>query len=215
MFERYTESARRALFFARYEVTARGATSIDTEHLLLGLLRQPKGLIARLFAESNVSPAALQEAIEAPLEVRERLSTSVEVPFSAETQRALQYAAEEADRLLHSYIGTEHLLLGLLREQGSIAASVLNRHGVRLEGAREAVVKLLRESPAAPDALEHRDHRELRLGDPLAVEAAERVASIRRLVHELGRKGPDDAEARDLMQQIEQSLDAVLRLFPR
>jgi ATP-dependent Clp protease ATP-binding subunit ClpC len=205
MFERYTEQARRALFFARYEVTQRGGTSIDPEHLLLGLIREPKGLIARIFAESNVSPAAVGEALDSRLAAGgERTPTSLEIPFNPGTMRALQFAAEEADRLMHRYIGTEHLLLGLLRERGSMAASVLNAHGVRLEGTRDAVVKLLREPPATPDAREQ----------PLAMDASEHVASIRRLVQQLGRKAPDDAEARNLLQQIEQRLDVLIRLFP-
>jgi ATP-dependent Clp protease ATP-binding subunit ClpC len=202
MFERYTESARRALFFARYEVTARGATSIDTEHLLLGLIREPKGLIARIFAESNVSPATLHEAIEAPLEVRERIPTSVEVPFSAETKLALQYAAEEADRLLHSYIGTEHLLLGLLRQDGTVAASILRTHGLGLDGVRVAIVNLLRESPAMPEQ------------DPL-LESFDRITAIRRLVQDLERLAPDSEKARELARQIDSNLSALMRQFPR
>jgi ATP-dependent Clp protease ATP-binding subunit ClpC len=76
---------------------------------------------------------------------REKVSTSVEIPFSAETKRVLQYAAEEADRLLHNYIGTEHLLLGILREERSVAATILMEKGMRLAGVREDIVQLLNE----------------------------------------------------------------------
>ena len=73
------------------------------------------------------------------------ISTDVEIPFSAETKRVLQYAAEEADRLLHNYIGTEHLLLGILREERSVAASILMEKGMRLHTVREDIVQLLNE----------------------------------------------------------------------
>jgi len=76
---------------------------------------------------------------------REKVSTSVEIPFSAETKRVLQFAAEEADRLLHNYIGTEHLLLGILREERSVAASILMEKGMRLHTVREDIVQLLNE----------------------------------------------------------------------
>ncbi len=76
---------------------------------------------------------------------REKVSTSVEIPFSGETKRVLQYAAEEADKLLHSYIGTEHLLLGILREERSVAASILMEKGMRLNTVRDDIVQLLNE----------------------------------------------------------------------
>ena len=112
MFERYTERARRVLFFARYEASQLGSISIETEHLLLGLIREGKGLTSRIFARSHLSLENIRKEIEGRTVFREKVSTSVEIPFSAETKRVLQFAAEEADRLLHNYIGTEHLLLG-------------------------------------------------------------------------------------------------------
>ena len=112
MFERYTERARRVLFFARYEASQLGSVSIETEHLLLGLIREGKGLTSRIFARSHLSLENIRKEIEGRTVFREKVSTSVEIPFSVETKRVLEFAAEEADRLLHNYIGTEHLLLG-------------------------------------------------------------------------------------------------------
>jgi len=145
MFERYTERARRVLFFARYEASQLGSVSIETEHLLLGLIREGKGLTSRIFARSHLSLDGIRKDIEGRTVYREKVSTSVEIPFSAETKRVLQYAAEEADRLLHNYIGTEHLLLGLLREERSVAASILVEKGMRLHSVREDIVQLLNE----------------------------------------------------------------------
>ena len=152
MFERYTERARRVLFFARYEATQLGSTSIETEHLLLGLIREGKGLTSRIFARSHLSLESIRKEIEGRTVFREKVSTSVEIPFSPETRRVLQYSAEEADRLLHTYVGTEHLLLGILREERSVAASILYEKGMRLASVREDIVQLLNEktAPARP-----------------------------------------------------------------
>ena len=145
MFERYTERARRVLFVARYEASQLGSISIETEHLLLGLIREGKGLTSRIFARSHLSLETIRKEIEGRTVFREKVSTSVEIPFSTETKRVLQHAAEEADRLLHNYIGTEHLLLGILREDRSVAASILSEKGMRLSTVREDIVQLLNE----------------------------------------------------------------------
>src|SRR6202035_537882 len=145
MFERYTERARTVLFFARYEASQLGSISIETEHLLLGLIREGKGLTSRIFARSHLSLENIRKEIEGRTVFREKVSTSVEIPFSAETKRVLQFAAEEADRLLHNYIGAEHLLLGVLREERSVAASILMEKGMRLNTVREDIVQLLNE----------------------------------------------------------------------
>jgi ATP-dependent Clp protease ATP-binding subunit ClpC len=152
MFERYTERARRVLFFARYEATQLGSTTIETEHLLLGLIREGKGLTSRIFARSHLSLESIRKEIEGRQVFREKVATSADIPFSADTKRVLQCAAEEADRLLHTYIGTEHLLLGLLREERSVAASILYEKGMRLASVREDIVQLLNEktAPARP-----------------------------------------------------------------
>ena len=140
MSERYTEDARRALFFARHEASQLGVQSIATEHLLLGLLRETKGLTGRLLAPCRIKE--LRNEIAARLEPREKFPTSVEIPFSPETRNVLQFAVQEADRLLHREIGTEHLLLGLLREERSVAGTILVDRGMRLESVREQVANL-------------------------------------------------------------------------
>src|SRR5262245_20477338 len=134
MFERYTERARRVLFFARYEASQLGSISIETEHLLLGLIREGKGLTSRIFARSHLSLENIRKEIEGRTVFREKVSTSVEIPFSAETKR-----------VLHNYIGTEHLLLGILREERCVAASILMEKGMRLNTVREDIVQLLNE----------------------------------------------------------------------
>src|SRR5690349_20428276 len=116
MFERYTEKARRVIFFARYEASQFGSPYIETEHLLLGLLREDKALTNR-FLPRDVSVESIRRQIEEHTLVRERIPTSVDLPVSNECKHVLKYAAEEADSLSHAHVGTEHLLLGLLREK--------------------------------------------------------------------------------------------------
>ena len=145
MFERYTERARRVLFFARYEASQGGSISIETEHLLLGLIREGKGLTSRIFARSHLYLENIRKEIESRSVFREKISTSVEIPFSAETKRVLRHAVEEADRLRHNHMGTEHLLLGILCEERSVAASILLEKGMRLNAVREDIVQLINE----------------------------------------------------------------------
>jgi ATP-dependent Clp protease ATP-binding subunit ClpC len=150
MFERYTERARRVLFFARYEASQLGSVSIETEHLLLGLIREGRGLMSRVLARSNVSAEALRKELEGRTVSRGKVPASDEIPLSTETKRALAFATEEADRLLHTYIGTEHLLLGILREEQSLAASVLAGRGIGLGAVREDMVKSAPGRPPTP-----------------------------------------------------------------
>jgi len=150
MFERYTERARRVIFFARYEASQLGSAAIETEHLLLGLIREGQGLMSRVLARSNVSAETLRKEVEGRAVFRAKVSPSDEIPFSAESKRALAFATEEADRLLHTYIGTEHLLLGILREEQSLAASVLAGRGIRLGAVRDDLVRSAGERPPAP-----------------------------------------------------------------
>ncbi len=145
MFERYTERARRVIFFARYEASQLGSSSIETEHLLLGLIREGKGLTSRLFNKGHLSMESIRKEIEGRTPYRDKVSTSVDIPLSAESKRVLSFAAEEAERMLHNYIGTEHILLGLMREEKCVAATILAEKGLRLGSVREDIVQLLNE----------------------------------------------------------------------
>ncbi len=144
MFERYTEKARRVIFFARYEASQFGSPYIETEHLLLGLLREDKALTNR-FLRSHASVESIRKQIEAHTTIREKVSTSVDLPLSQECKRVLAYAAEEAERLSHKHIGTEHLLLGLLREEKCYAAEILHERGLRLSNIREELARSAQE----------------------------------------------------------------------
>ena len=140
MFERYTEKARRVIFFARYEASQYGSPFIETEHLLLGLLREDRTLAKRFLGGVNAE-TTIRTEIEKHVPPRERISVSVEVPLTEDCKKVLNKAAEEADRLAQRYVGTEHLLLGLLHEEGSLAAQILEARGLRLATLREELPK--------------------------------------------------------------------------
>jgi ATP-dependent Clp protease ATP-binding subunit ClpC len=141
MFERYTEKARRGIFFARYEASQFGSPYIETEHILLGLLREDKALTNR-FLRSQVD--SIRKQVESQSTAREKTSTSVDLPVSNESKRVLAYAAEDADCLANNHIGTEHLLLGLLREEKCFAAQILTERGLQLSKVREELARLQR-----------------------------------------------------------------------
>jgi ATP-dependent Clp protease ATP-binding subunit ClpA len=140
MFERYTGKARRVIFVARFEASQLGSETIEAEHILLGLMRIDGGLAARFFRnpEANIEET-IREKLKANAGLRERVSTTIDMPLSDAAKRALAFAAEESDALGNRHIGTEHLLLGLLREESSIAAGILSEFGVRLADTRQGL----------------------------------------------------------------------------
>ena len=136
MFERYTERARRSIFFARYEASQFGARMIDTEHLLLGILREHSG-------DPLVGSGTAFEEMRGKIEQQRppggrRVPTSVDLPLSYQSKRALVLAAEEADRLKHEKIDNRHLLMGLVREKNCFAAGVLRDQGITIEALQNA-----------------------------------------------------------------------------
>jgi ATP-dependent Clp protease ATP-binding subunit ClpC len=143
MFERYTEKARRIIFFARYEASQFGAEQIETEHILLGLMREDRSLAGRFFNQSHHHAhtiiESIREEIRARTMLRERTSISVDLPLSVEAKQALAFAAEESTQMGHRHIGPEHLLLGILRAENSLAAKILFERGLRLSELRSEI----------------------------------------------------------------------------
>ena len=138
MFERYTEKARRVVFFACYEASQYGSPFIETEHLLLGLLREDYRTAKHLLPELK-SAEYIRQQIENRITRGERFSTAVEVPLSADCKRVLKLAAVESGAWGHHHVGTEHLLMGLLQVPTSLAATVLNAQGIDLARVREKI----------------------------------------------------------------------------
>jgi ATP-dependent Clp protease ATP-binding subunit ClpA len=192
MFERYTEEARQALFFARYEASQRGSISIESEHVLLALIRETRGPVNGILTHLQVMPLILLREIDARAPLKERIPPSVEIPFSQEVKHVLNVAGEEADRLRHTHIGPEHLFLGLLNEDQSVAASVLNRQGITLDAARDHIAM----QPAAS-------------ASRTTAPVDGRLQVIKLLVEQLSHADKNGSEAWELVTRIHQAIDAL------
>jgi hypothetical protein len=122
MFEHYTERAIRVIQFARYEATQLGSRTIETEHLLLGLIREGNGITSRIFNRCKITFEEIRKEIESRIVLKEKISSTIEPPPSPDVDKVLTFAAEEAEHLNHKYIGTEHILIGILRLENCVAA---------------------------------------------------------------------------------------------
>jgi ATP-dependent Clp protease ATP-binding subunit ClpC len=135
MFERYTERARRSIFYARKLVSEYGSMTIETEHVLLGLLREDPNVVPRFL------PSKTNEAIRAEVErgivAKPKIPTHLDIPLSKEAERILSYAMEEAELLGHHSVGVEHLLLGVVREEDGTAGHILRLAGLNVEAMRQ------------------------------------------------------------------------------
>src|SRR5262249_23856045 len=145
MFEKYNEKARRALVFARYEASKLASKAIESEHLLLGILREGEDIIKEIFARFNVKPEDVRREIEGDRIFVERISSTAELPLSEESKKILAYASHEAESMMHPYAGTEHLLIGLLHVGGCVAARLRSARGFTLYGVREEAILLIKE----------------------------------------------------------------------
>jgi ATP-dependent Clp protease ATP-binding subunit ClpC len=132
MFEDYTEKARRVIFFARHEASKLGGSTIEPHHLLLGLIREDQQLMTRFCNITADILDHLRDRIEAATGPSEKLPASADMPLSSQTKDVLTCAADESQRLNHRYIGTEHLLLGLLHVEHTTATEILIEQGVDL-----------------------------------------------------------------------------------
>ncbi len=163
MFERYTERSRRVIFFARYEALQYGSQTISPEHILLGLMREDKTLSARFFPFRHaITVDTIRRDVEERIAVRRRIPQSSELHLSSATKQILFYAAEESRQLKNRHIGPEHLLLGIVREEKSIAAEIVFGYGLRLQAVRDEMSKAagipgvsapVREKPSKTPAL--------------------------------------------------------------
>ena len=145
MFERFTERARKVIILAREEAIRLGHNFVGTEHLLLGLIREADGLAVAMLKKLNVDLTGLKREIEKMVAPSKEVSPGSEIPFTPQAKKVLEYAISEARSLGHNYIGTEHLLLGLIREGEGIASLVLRDFGVSVAAAKAQAVELLGE----------------------------------------------------------------------
>ncbi len=143
MFDRFTDRARKVMALAREEARRFNHEYIGTEHILLGLVKEGSGVAANVLQNLDIELKKIRLEVEKIVQSGSDLVSVGQLPFTPRVKKVLEYAMEEARALGHNYIGTEHLLLGLLREQEGVAAQVLLNLGVKLEDVREEVIGLL------------------------------------------------------------------------
>src|SRR6188474_768510 len=143
MQDRFTDRVRKVIYYARDEAARLQHDYIGTEHLLLGIVREGEGIAAKVLAKLELDFEQIQQAVENMVKSTGGTLTIGEIPFTPRAKRVLELAIEEARLLGHNYVGTEHLLLGLIREGEGVAAQVLAELGVDRKRVREEVLKLL------------------------------------------------------------------------
>jgi ATP-dependent Clp protease ATP-binding subunit ClpC len=191
MFERFTSQSRRAVVLAQEEAASLNHNYIGTEHLLLGLLRVDEGAAARALASADIALAPAREEVEVIIG-RGQQAPSGHIPFTPRSKKCLELSLREALQLDHDYIGTGHLLLGLIGEGHGVAITVLDRLGANLDRLREQVILEL--------ATEPEDH-----GDVLG--AGRQVQGLRR--GPATRYSPDTILAR--LEDFDGRLSAIER----
>ncbi|MFQ5945170.1 MAG: ATP-dependent Clp protease ATP-binding subunit [Anaerolineae bacterium] len=196
-FDRFTKRARQVLALAQEEAQRLNHNYIGTEHLLLGLVREESDVAARVLRELGLGSRALRGAVEEVVGRGER-KTMGKIGLTPRTKRVIELAVDEARRLGHHYIGTEHLLLGLIREGEGIAVDVLKNLGVSLDRVRTETARIIIETPTQPVERKRDKQTPLidQLGIDLTLQAAEgkldpvigRRTEIERVVQILSRR---------------------------
>jgi ATP-dependent Clp protease ATP-binding subunit ClpC len=139
MFDNYTDGARRCIFYARESVSKYGSMTIETEHLLLGILKEDPNIIPRFLpAKTN---ADIRAEVAKRTIIQPEIPTNIDLPLSKQCGRILAYAAEERERLRHRHIDVEHLLLGIVREEEGLASQILRLAGFDLASVREQLAR--------------------------------------------------------------------------
>ena len=205
MSNRFTERAQRVILIAQEEAKRLNHDYVGTEHILLGLIALGEGVAAQVLANLGVDLRRVRSEIEKIVGTGDNVMLLGEIPFTPRAKKVLEYAVEEAQHMGHSYVGTEHLLLGLIREEEGVAARVLENLGLRLDVVREEVLNLLGEGqtphvgqqqPATPTRTKSKTPTLDEFGRDLTVMAREgkldpvigRADEIERMIQILARR---------------------------
>ncbi|MDA1223354.1 MAG: NDP-hexose 4-ketoreductase, partial [Planctomycetota bacterium] len=151
MFDRFTDRAKKVMSFARQEAQKFNHEYIGTEHILLGLVQEGSGVAANVLKNMNIDLEKVRHEVEKIVKTGPSMVTMGQLPFTPRAKKVLELSMEEASQLNHNYIGTEHLLLGLIKENEGIAAQVLMNLGVKLDEVREEVLEFLGASDSPSD----------------------------------------------------------------
>ena len=191
MFDRFTDRAKKVMNLARQEAQRFNHEYLGTEHVLLGLVQEGSGVAANVLKQMGVDLAKIRTEVENIVKTGPSMVTMGQLPFTPRAKKVLELSLEEASNLGHNYIGTEHLLLGLIKENEGIAAQVLMNLGVKLEEVREEVLDFL-----GADAVDEEDEDAALTGDPQTHGASKSktpaLDSFGRDLTELAREGSLD-----------------------
>jgi ATP-dependent Clp protease ATP-binding subunit ClpC len=143
MYERFTDRARKVMQLANQEAQRCNATFIGTEHILLGLTKEGMGVGANLLKKHGLDLRRLRVEVERTVKHTSSATTMGRLLQTPQAKRVVEFALDEAHNLQHNYVGTEHLLLGLMREEGEVGARILKSHGLRMEDIRREVTQTL------------------------------------------------------------------------
>src|SRR6187200_729602 len=167
MFERFTDRARRVVVLAQEEARMLNHNYIGTEHILLGLIHEGEGVAAKALESMDISLNAVREQVQEIIGEGSH-APSGHIPFTPRAKKVLELSLREALQLGHNYIGTEHILLGVVREGEGVAAQVLVKLGADLSRVRQEVIGLM-SAHAGPDPAEHLTRGRVRLGQEAAM----------------------------------------------
>lgn len=184
MYERFTDRARKVLALANQEAQRLRHESIDTEHILLGIVEEGTGVGAHVLHSLGVNLEQLQAEVKRLVKSGADSTVLGKLPQTDDARKVLHHAIEEARAIEHRYVGTEHLLLGLLHEPGTIAAQVLTNLGLSLEKARDEAHKILHDPLSFSD-----DHPEPTAG--WLFIGAERIGRAQAVADKMGKRIED------------------------
>jgi ATP-dependent Clp protease ATP-binding subunit ClpC len=217
MFERFTDRARRAVVLAQEEARMLDHDYIGTEHLLLGLIHEGKGVAAKALEEMGITEEAVRQQVEEIVGRGQQVPRSGHIPFTPRAKKVLKLSLREALQLGHSYIGTEHILLGLMREGEGVAVQVLLRLGADVDGTRHQVIELLHGYQGQDDSAAARARRRLggvpRRERRLLPELLGRFDSLESRLSALEQRvgtGPDLRDLDEAIRQVRREKEAAI-----
>jgi ATP-dependent Clp protease ATP-binding subunit ClpA len=210
LFERFTDRARRVIVLAQEEARALRHDYIGTEHILLGLIHEGEGVAAKALEALGIGLQAVRQQVEELIGQGEE-QRSGHIPFTPRAKKVLELSLRESQQLGHNYIGTEHILLGLIREGDGVAAQVLVRLGADLNRVRQQVIEVLADHQARQPASQQPAPVGLRTGRmPAGLQA--RVSALESRLSALEQRlgtGPDTGELDEQVQRLSAELERL------
>jgi ATP-dependent Clp protease ATP-binding subunit ClpA len=208
MFERFTDRARRVVVLAQEEARMLDHNYIGTEHILLGLIHEGEGVAAKALESLGISLDAVRQQVEEIIGQGQQ-TPSGHIPFTPRAKKVLELTRREAEQLGHNYIGTEHILLGLIREGNGVAAQVLVMLGGDLNRVRLTVIQLLHGHPTKEPVSTRSAAQELRLPPVLQARLGEVEQRLAAIEQRLGT-GPDTSDLDEQIAQVRREKESAV-----